>query len=92
MEKDIERYLIFEVKKRGGLALKFISPGFTGVPDRIVMFPNGKIAFIEVKDTGKDLRPRQRYVKQQFENLGFKVEKLDSKQKVKELLDAICTS
>ena len=89
MEKDIEQYLRLETKKRGGLALKFVSPGFTGVPDRLILFPGAIIVFVEIKDTGKKLRPRQDYVKRQFENLGFRVEKIDSKQQVKNFLDEI---
>ena len=35
-EKDIERKLIKEVKKAGGICPKWVSPGFDGIPDRIV--------------------------------------------------------
>ena len=45
-EKDIERKLVKEVKIKGGLAMKFVSPGIDGVPDRLVLLPKGKIAFI----------------------------------------------
>lgn len=89
MEKDIEQYLRLETKKRGGLALKFVSPGFNGVPDRLILFPGAIIVFAETKDTGKKLRPRQDYVKRQFEALGFRVEKIDSKQQAKNFLDEI---
>lgn len=85
MEKDIEKYLRLEIKKIGGLALKFVSPGFTGIPDRIILLPFGFIVFVEAKDIGKKLRRRQEYVKKQFEDLGFKVYKIDNKQQVKEL-------
>lgn len=44
-EKEIEKKLTLEVKKRGGLAVKFVSPGFDGMPDRIVLMPEGKMAF-----------------------------------------------
>lgn len=43
-ESSIERKLVTEVKKRGGLAVKFVSPGFDGVPDRLVLFPGGMLA------------------------------------------------
>lgn len=45
-EKIIEHKLLMEVKKIGGLALKFVSPGFDGVPDRIVLLHGGKIGFV----------------------------------------------
>ena len=61
-EKDIENYLRTQVKKLGGIAYKFISPGNVGVPDRIIIMPNGKIYFVELKtDKGKltELQNRQ---------------------------------
>ena len=48
-EKQVERDFVIAVKRRGGLALKFVSPGRIGVPDRIVLLPNGKCAFAEIK-------------------------------------------
>ena len=73
----------------GGLALKFISPGYDGVPDRIVLFPGGRIAFVEVKAPGKTLRPLQIRRKRQLESLGFKVYVLDAAEQIDEILKAI---
>lgn len=54
LEKDIEKILVREIKTAGGLAYKFISPGNDGVPDRIVILPDGRVAFVELKtDHGK---------------------------------------
>lgn len=54
LEKDIEKLFRDEIKKAGGKAYKFTSPGNDGVPDRIVMLPGGQIVFVELKtDTGK---------------------------------------
>ena len=47
-EKTIEKKLADAVKSRGGLAPKFTSPGFDGMPDRIVLLPGGRMAFVEV--------------------------------------------
>lgn len=53
-EKDIEKVLVAEVKKLGGRAYKWTSPGNDGVPDRIVIFPDRAPVFVELKtDTGK---------------------------------------
>ena len=46
-EKAIEAKLVKAVRIMGGLAPKFVSPGFDGVPDRLVLLPKGKIAFME---------------------------------------------
>lgn len=54
LEKDIEKLFRDEIKRAGGKAYKFTSPGNDGVPDRIVMLPSGRIVFVELKtDTGK---------------------------------------
>lgn len=84
LEKQIEKRLRKEVEKIGGLALKFTSPGMAGVPDRLVLLPGGIIAFVELKATGKKLRPLQLKRKVQLENLGFKVYAIDSYKKIDE--------
>lgn len=56
-EKTIEKKLADAVKARGGLAPKFTSPGFDGMPDRIVLMPGGRMAFVEVKAPGKGTAP-----------------------------------
>lgn len=45
----MERRLVKMVKERGGLCYKFTSPGNPGVPDRIVITPEGQIIFVELK-------------------------------------------
>ena len=88
-EKIIERKLVKTVKNMGGICTKFISPGYDGVPDRIVLFPGGRIAFVEVKSPGKTLRPLQVRRKRQLELLGFKVYVLDAAEQIDEILKAI---
>lgn len=85
LEKNIEKYLRLKIKRLDGLALKFVSPGFTGVMDRICLLPEGIIFFVELKQLNKQLRDRQKFVKKQFELLGMKVYKTDSKEKIDEL-------
>jgi hypothetical protein len=91
-EKEIESKLRRKVKAMGGLALKFISPGLSGVPDRIVLLPGGRIAFIELKAPGKTMRPLQLKRKQQLEALGFSVYCIDQPQQIGGILDEIQTS
>lgn len=71
------------------MALKFVSPGLSGVPDRLVLLPDGKIGFIELKSPGKKMRLLQEKRKSQLERLGFLVFCLDSKEEVEVMLDAI---
>ena len=85
-EKFIEQKLVLAVKNMGGMALKFVSPGFDGVPDRLVLLPKGKIAFIECKAPGKKLRPLQSRRKRQREMLGFPVYCVDGVEEIDEVL------
>lgn len=53
-ERDVEKYVSEEVRKLGGLSLKFVSPGNDGMPDRILVFPDGRALFVELKtDVGR---------------------------------------
>ncbi|MBV4424314.1 VRR-NUC domain-containing protein [Clostridium tyrobutyricum] len=88
-ESIVEKRLVTEVKKRGGIAMKFVSPGFDGVPDRIVLFPNGVIAFVEVKALGKKMRPLQVKRKKTLEMLGFPVYCIDNTEMIGGILDEI---
>lgn len=91
-ESTIERKLYNEVKSHGGMALKFVSPTLDGVPDRIVLLPKGKMAFIELKAPGKPLRPLQARRKRQLEALGFLVFKVDHIEQIGGIIDDILSS
>lgn len=53
-ESEIEKILVNEIRRLGGRAYKWVSPGNDGVPDRIVIFPEERPVFVELKtDTGK---------------------------------------
>jgi len=51
-EKYIEKLLVKHVKAAGGVALKLCCPGLDGMPDRPLLFPGGRIGFVEVKAPG----------------------------------------
>lgn len=91
-EKSTEQKLVKAVKAKGGLAPKFVSPGFDGVPDRIVLLPRGRIAFIELKAKGRKMRPLQVRRKRQLESLGFSVYCIDSPEQIGGILDEIQSS
>lgn len=88
-ESTIERRLVTEAVKRGGFAPKFVSPGLDGVPDRLLLLPGGRLAFVEVKAPGKKLRPLQRRRIEQLTALGFRVYVLDSKDQIGEIMDEV---
>lgn len=78
-ESLIEKNLVAEVKKAGGVAYKFVSPGRRSVPDRIVMLPGGRLVFVECKAPGEQPRADQLREHQRLRALGFTVVVLDSK-------------
>lgn len=91
-EKVIERHLAVAVKKLGGMAVKFVSPGLAGVPDRIILLPDGKMAFVELKAPGRRLRALQEKRKKQLEALGFSVYVIDRLEQIGGMLDEICAT
>ena len=83
LESDIEKHLCKRVKSElHGWALKFVSPGQNGVPDRVILVPDGRIYFVETKAPGKKLRRLQEHVCGLITQLGFKVLRIDTKAKV----------
>ena len=91
-EKQIEQELVKATKNMGGIAPKFVSPGFDGMPDRIVLLPGGHIGFVEVKAPGEKPRPLQLSRHGLLRRLGFKVFVLDDEQQIGGLLDEIRTA
>lgn len=77
-ESDIEAYLRERVRAMGGWALKFISPGAAGVPDRLVCLPHGRVVFVELKRPGERPRPLQAWTIERLRALGFEVRVIDS--------------
>ena len=78
LEKTIEHKLAATVKKHGGIAVKFVSPNYDGMPDRLVLLPDGVFAFVELKAPGEIPRPLQRARHRKLRSLGFKVYVIDS--------------
>ena len=77
-ERDVEKALIRAIRKKGGLCLKFVSPGWSGAPDRLCLMPGGQITFVELKRPGGKPRPLQLRRAAQLRTLGFPVTVIDS--------------
>lgn len=88
-EKEIEQALVKAVRARGGTCPKLTSPGMDGMPDRLVLLPQGRISFVEVKAPGKKPRPLQIHRHEELRNLGFQVFVLDKFEQIGEILDEI---
>ena len=90
-EKKVEMKLNQAVRRSGGLALKFVSPGFNGVPDRLLLFTGGRAAFCEVKAPGQKPRPLQVHRMEQLRRLGFKVFVVDDTEQIGGVISEICS-
>lgn len=85
-EKDVEQHLIDQAERQGGTAIKLTSPGRAGLPDRIVMLPGGRIAFVEVKRPGQRARPLQEHWLRVFQRYGFLARTVSTPSEAEELI------
>ena len=88
-EKIVEQKLVKAAKAMGGIATKFTSPGFDGMPDRLILLPGGKMGFAELKAPGKKPRPLQETRHNLLRRLGFKVYVIDRLEQIESVLDEI---
>lgn len=85
-EKNVEQKLVRAVKAAGGICPKFVSPGWDGVPDRIILLPGGHIGFVEVKAPGRVPRPLQAARHRQLQSLGFPVFVMDRPEQAEKII------
>lgn len=88
-EKQIENKLTIAVKKAGGIAPKLVCPGFAGMPDRLILLPDGHVGFAELKAPGKKPRPLQLARHRLLRELGFKVYVIDDIAQIGGMLDEL---
>lgn len=88
-EREIEKYLVDRVRGMGGMAFKFVSPGCTGVPDRLVVLPEGKIGFLELKTPGEKPRKEQYHRIRQLRELRCYADVADSREDVDRFLHSL---
>ena len=88
-EKAIERKLVELVKANGGMCIKLLCDQLIGLPDRLCLFPGHKLAFVELKTTGKKPRRVQAYIHNRLRALGFRVEVIDTIKGVEQFINSI---
>ena len=88
-ERTIEQELVSRVKVMGGIAPKFTSPGFAGMPDRLVLLPHGRMGFVELKAPGRKPRQLQLVRHRLLQRLGFKVHVIDEINQIDGVLEEI---
>ena len=89
IEKELEHKLVKAVRGMGGICPKFTSPGFDGMPDRLMLLPHGKLAFVEVKRHGKLPTPLQISRHKKLRELGFKVYVLDNVDSITQIIEEV---
>ena len=92
LEKEIEKKFREKVKAAGGRAYKFTSPGNSGVPDRLVVLPGGRIGFIELKQTGKQPSKLQERQMEKLKDLGCRVSILDRTEDIDDVIEYIAAN
>ena len=85
LEHEIEDNLALRLAQAGHLCIKFVSPGFAGVPDRIVLTNDGRVFFVECKAPGKALRRTQPQIVAMLRSMGHRVEVIDTFARVEQL-------
>lgn len=88
-ENVIEHHLVMETEKAGGKAVKFVSPSFAGMPDRLILLADGKMGFVEVKAPGQKPRPLQLKRHAMLRRLGYQVFVLDAIEAIPSVLETI---
>jgi hypothetical protein len=88
-EAALERYVCDKIRQLGGIAFKWNCPGVTGVPDRIAIFPGGRVVFLELKRPGlKDgMSERQKKMFRVLEGLGCTVRRISEKSEFWNLME-----
>ena len=87
-EKLLEAKLRDKLRELKGEAIKFL-PSLTGLPDRIVLMPLGRIWFVELKTTGKKPQPLQVWWKKRLEALGFQWRLIDDEASLANFIQEI---
>ena len=89
LERSVEAGLRRKVEKRGGLCLKFTSPGCSGVPDRILITGDGRVVFVELKQTKGRLSAIQEYQIARMRAAGCDVRVVHGRKEVDAMLEDI---
>lgn len=91
LEREIEAALGKAVKAVGGLCWKFVSPGLSGVPDRIVLLADGRTVYVELKKPGEQPRPLQLKRHRELTDRGHQVYVIDTLAGVHTFIQEVCT-
>lgn len=86
-EKAIERYLVEQAKLYGLLCLKYSNPNMTGYPDRLLVLPDGRVVWVELKSKGRRPTKLQKLRHNELSEMGHLVRVIDNKPEIDELIN-----
>lgn len=89
LEKEIEKQLVQQVQVLDGWCLKLTSPSVVGLPDRMILLPHGRVAFVEIKRPGQKPRPIQVRRIKQLQELGCTVYVLDDVKEIPKIIEEV---
>lgn len=94
LEKSIENILRQAVEAEGGMCLKWVCPGHKGVPDRMILFPGGIIAFVELKRPGAKVKAGglQEWWQEKIQSFGFPCYEISTAEQAKRLTRALANA
>jgi hypothetical protein len=93
LEKEIEKAVCkYAAEKHGAYVRKFTSPSHCSVPDRLLLFPNGVVLFIEFKAPGKQPTGAQVREFERIRAVGQKVIVVDDIEFGKIFVDAFAAA
>lgn len=88
-ESVIEAWMVRAIRSRGGLCYKWVSPGTTGVPDRIVILPGGRTIYVELKTEVGRLSEIQKHIHAELRKRGADVRTLYGLDQVKAFVEEV---
>lgn len=93
LEKSIENVLRKAMEDEGGVCLKWTCPGHRGVPDRMILFPGGVIAFVELKRPGAKVKAGglQEWWREKLASFGFSCYEISTAEQAQQLVLQLST-
>lgn len=91
-ERDIEEWLVRQIRELGGIADKFVSPGNPGVPDRLIVIPGGHVIFVELKTEIGRMSNIQKWQRERYRKMGVDFRIIKGKKEAEDFINEIRTA
>jgi len=92
LESKIEKWISEKIREAGGLSFKWLSPNNPGVPDRIYIFPGGKVFFVELKTEIGRLSNIQKWQRERLIDQGVNYRLIKGMKQAEDFVNEVCTT